>query len=192
MEAWESEYWKNYRDSRDKVQVNNPIIIEGGQCAQKPLCPPTPNNCGTSIDLDQFANYILRKFAWQQEGNGPYPPRGREEGFTFARISYAQNIALQIVGIVEEDGLYELDLALLCKTADAGATSELMTVTYMDAALGLQTLTCTLALTALASQVNSAVFAVLLANSPITVVSTLTGAYGAATYDAFVSARKCA
>jgi hypothetical protein len=168
------------------------------KCQQNPCC------CGINLQggcysLEEVANYIIRAqqqalFQGQYDNNGGQPPFNPSPvvGISWAQLSFNANQPLQIIGIAPIDGLYEINLAIVCKTSDAGATLMTLTAQYQDVVAGLESPDITLVGTSAAVSIASTTHAVLLGGSPILASAILTGAYGAATFDVFVSFRKLA
>lgn len=200
--------WDNYgprergRDSGDVVVTVPNIVNEGS----------SPGKGRETVSLKQAADYIIaemerRRGGWEggrdwpyepsgptqpAPGNGPYYPGGweREGDIGYRANGLAAGIPLTAIGNVRFDGMYTLTAGLVCKTADAGATSLVLTVTYVDAVAGPTTETVTLVLTATGKQSEGPIVVFLLGASSVTVTSVLTGAFGAATYNAYVQLEK--
>ena len=173
--------------------INSPVTIVEG---------PGRGGCGPgpTISLEQYTDYILRKFqqrlgwaesagTWPFPGGeppfgGPSPPFG--PNMTFGIVSTGANVPLKAIGSVVLDALYLLTAGLVCKIPDAGAGTVTLTVTYYDVLAGSTTVTLSQVLTAAGKvdQVPIPVF--LLGGSAVTVNVTNSGTYGVATYDAFV------
>jgi hypothetical protein len=207
MYPYDEDWGPNRKRERDgEVIVNVPTIV-GGQQGQ---CPPR----GNEVSLEQAADYIMRKMdqRWGQgqwngpggfPGPGPFPPPGppfpgppwdggqppqfpKWRDLQYAGISLATAIPMTPIGFVPVDGLYTLTAALACKTADAGATSLVLTISYYTVGGGLTSTVVILPLTAVGEAVQVPLTLPLLGGTNVIVSSLLTGAFGAATYDAFV------
>jgi len=209
--------WGHPCDDRRRegdVVVTVPNIINDG--------PGGKGSCGggeKGIPLSKFADYLIARMQYGSKfgqfnpsDGGDWPgdecsgwPGGKggfgpgsgfnpfpQDDIRLSIIGAKADTPMQIIGIVPVDGMYEINAAIVCKTADAGATTMTLTITYMDVIAGLSTIVLTLPLTAAAVIIEAPATKILLGSSGVTASAVLTGAYGAASYDAFVSFKKVA
>lgn len=145
-------------------------------------------------EWDAFSDYLMRKMEqrrrYDNEDDGGFG--GPSQPGTLSAVNASSDQPLQVLRYVAKTGMYRITEGMQCISLDAGATTETLTVSYIDPIAGPSTVVLTLALTAVGTAGPTQADIFCLAGSSITAQTVLTGAYGAAKYNAFAVSERLA
>jgi len=185
------ELWDNpWGERGERGGINSPVTIVDGRGERG--CGPGP-----TINLEQYTDYVLEKYAGRREWagqNGRWPwgegGQGNWADMQFGVVNQGADVPSRPIGGTVLDAMYVLNMGLVCKNLDAGAGTQTLTVTYYDILLATQVITLTLSLASTGKANSGPTDVFLLGGGGVSVSCTQGGVYGAAKYDAFVGLRR--
>lgn len=180
-ELW-NEQWGHHHEHGG---INSPVTIVEGRGG--PGCGPAP-----TINLEQYTDFVLRKFERQQEWASAAGTQNPGPNFSWGVTNGGGDSPLKAIGSVVKDAMYLLTAGLICKAADAGSGTLTLHVTYYDVLLGSTVVPVTLSMTATGQATTGPTPIFLLGGSAVTISVQNSGAYLTSLYDAFVGLSRVA